>query len=81
MENIPTRRVLRYADSIRVLQSTDISRILIVIQNGIVVQIQGIISEIDDRLAPSCQGAWRILWLATGIYLCPRLVSTAQEFL
>ena len=80
MENIPTGGVLRYADSISALQSADISRILIVIQDRIVVQTQGIISEIDDRLAP-CGGSWRILWLATGIYFCARLVSTEQEFL
>ncbi len=76
MQDIPTRGIFRYADSIRVLQGTDISRILIVIQDRIVVQTQGIISEIDDRLAP--RWAWQILWLATGIYLCSCLVSTVQ---
>ena len=56
MQNIPAGGVLRYADSIRALQGTDISRILIVIQDDIVVQTQGIFSEMDDRLAP-CRGS------------------------
>ena len=54
MQNIPTGGVLRYADGIRILKSTDISRILIVIQDRIVVQTQGVISGMDDRRA-----SWR----------------------
>lgn len=85
MQNIPAGGVLRYADSIRALQGTDISRILIVIKDDIVVQAQGIFSEMDDRLAP-CRGSVEgvptdPLWLATRIYFCPCLVSTAQKTL
>ena len=79
MQNVSTGGIFRYTDSIRLIQNTDISRILIVIQNNIVIQTQGIISEIDDRRAPVSDRWWLILWLATRIYFWPHLVSTARR--
>ena len=41
VQHIPAGRILGYTDSVRVIENADVARILVVIQNGVVVQTQG----------------------------------------
>ena len=41
VQHIPTGRILGHTDSVRFIENTDVARILVVIQNGVVVQAQG----------------------------------------